>query len=509
MLGVLVALAAPAVAYAHTERPATFPDPAKASVPAVRTAGPVLVVCKPDSRARILKLPAKDRARNLRLLAQCRYRHVQEAVNAAASGTRLLLLPGVYREEPSREAPYPDPACDKLVVTSASGEQLVPGYLYQLRCPNAQNLIAIVGDTDGDGVCDARCGLQIEGTGSRPHDVLIDGDRRKLNVIRGDRADGLILRNFTVQYSDFNNIYVIETNGFRFERVVSRWSHEYGFLSFVSDHGLYNHVVAYGNGDSGIYAGSGPEGHCARYGIEVRVSEAWGNATGYSGTAGNGVWVHDSSFHHNATGLATDSAFPGHPGMPQDCARFERNKIYANNINPYTGSRGKYCRRPTTERDPRILCPVLLFPVGTGMLIVGGNDNLFRANAVWDNWRAGVKLHWVPAFQRGETNPDLAYDTSNGNRFTGNRMGIAPDGRRAPNGLDFWWDEEGRGNCWSDNGTVHSDPKVLPSCPNGSTFHPAAEAKFAELVRCGDWRPEKPVAPGCTWQRTPPRPRVR
>lgn len=275
----LVARAWPPVALAHNERPVSFPDHTKGSVPVYRTTGPALVVCKPDSAGRIARLPAAARARNLALLPQCRSSHIQAAVNAAANGTRILILPGVYREEPSRAAPSPDPACTGLEVALEAGPGTVPGYEYQRRCPNAQNLIAIVGDSNGDGVCDDRCNLQLEGTGALVSDVLIDGDRRKLNAIRGDRADGL-------------------------------------------------------------YPGSGPEGGCARYGIEIRDVEA-GDLLGYSGTAGNGIWVHDSRFHHNTTGIVMDSAFPGHPGMPQDCAKFER-------------------------------------------------------------WRRGVQLAWVPAFNRGE-----------------------------------------------------------------------------------------------------------
>src|SRR3712207_9255833 len=64
-----------------------------------------------------------------------------------------------------------------------------------------------------------------------PEDVLIEGDKSKENVFKGDRADGLFLRNFTVQYSDYNNVYVLETDGFRFKKIISRWSNEYGFLS--------------------------------------------------------------------------------------------------------------------------------------------------------------------------------------------------------------------------------------------------------------------------------------
>lgn len=507
-IALALTLVVPTTASAHLERPTTFPDPVRGAVPSYRTSGPQLVVCRPDSPARIARLPAAARARNEALLGQCGYQDIQAAVDAAANGTRILVLPGVYREEPSRASPSPDLRCAALMAPGAARpDRLVATYEYQLRCPNDHNLVAVVGDTDLDGFCDTRCGLQIEGTGAGPADVLLEGDRRKLNMIRGDRADGLYLANFTVQYSDFNNVYLIETNGFHVDRVVSRWSREYGFLLFTTDNGLIERSKAYGNGDSGFYPGSGPEGRCARYGIEIRNVESYGNLAGYSGTAGNGVWVHDSRFHDNAVGLVTDSAVPGHPGMPQDCARFERNHIYSNNQNPYLSGRRRHCAKPYESRDPNAYCPIALFPWGTGLLILGGNDNLVSGNRMWNNLRSAVRLYWVPAFQRGDLDPALAYDTSHGNRFVGNRMGVDPSGRARPNGVDFWWDEEGRGNCWSRNGKVTSDPKRLPPCPSGSTFHRAATKKFQELVLCGGWRPARPEAPGCPWLTLPKRTR--
>jgi hypothetical protein len=498
LLAALAALVLPSGALAHLERPTTFPDPAAGSVPAYRTTGPSVVVCKPDSRRRILRLTPTVRARNLAWFRRCRYRHIQAAVNAVRDGTRILVLPGVYREEPSRRRPANDPACESLLVPAAGSIQLVPSFEYQRRCPNAQNLIAIVGKRQ----------IQLEGTGTRPADVLIEGDRRKLNVIRADRADGVVLRNFTVQYSDFNNVYVLETNGFRLERIVSRWSREYGFLTFTADHGLYDRVVAYGSGDAGVYPGSGPEGHCLRYGIEIRNVDSYGNTLGYSGTAGNGIWVHDSRFHDNATGVVTDSIYGGHPGMPQDCAKWERNRINSNNLDLYGPERDAYCRRPVLSRDPKVVCPTNLVPLGTGLLIAGGNDNLVAENWIYDNWRYGAMLFWVPAFIRGESDPAKNFDTSNGNRFVGNRMGVRPDGRRAPNGLDFWWDEEGRGNCWQGNTGATSDPGVLPACPEGSPFSPGVAAKQGELLACSTWNPVTNSAPpGCSWPTRPPRPR--
>jgi hypothetical protein len=346
--------------------------------------------------------------------------------------------------------------------------------------------------------------------------VLISGEKGKLNLIRADRADGIHLRNFKLEFSDFNNIYALETNGFRFERIVSAYSREYGFLSFASDNGLYRRLVAYGSGDSGVYPGSGPEGHCERYGIEIDRVESYGNNMGHSGTAANGVWVHDSKFHHNATGIVIDSFAAGHPGMPQDCSKFENNEIYSNNLNLFDKEHDEYCyerNRPISDRDPTYVCPAFQLPYGTGLLIAGGNKNIVRNNHIYDNWRYGTYQMWIPAALRGSDptgqsqNTGDQYDTSNGNRYEGNRMGVRPDGMRDLNGLDFWWDEEGSGNCWTGNtgpggAAVTGDPDPLPACPGSPLVLPGNQVRQASHATCALWDPQDPDywdPPGCSW----------
>ena len=523
-------------AYGHAERLSYYPDHKLGKVPKYRTSGTALVVCKRNSGRRIRSLlSGRAERRNLRLLGGCRYDHIQEAVDAARSGNRILILPGVYREEPSRRVAEPNPRCKGDYQTyqdpgfEATDVIKVANYDYQRKCKNAQNLIAIIGDgPDRDRRCDRKCNLQIEGTGTKPGHVLIDGSRKKLNVIRADRADGIHLRNFTVQFSDFNNIYVLETNGFRMENIVSRWSREYGFLSFTSDNGLYRKLTAHGSGDSGIYPGSGPEGRCKRYGIEVDRVNSYGNTIGWSGTAGNGIYTHDSKFHHNAAGITTDSFAGGHPGMPQDCSKWENNEIYSNNFDVYGDERDRYCfekNRPIEKRNPKVVCPAFGAPVGVGLVIGGGNRNIIRNNRIWDNWRAGVMQFWVPSAFRGSDptgqseNSGPAYeaqtDTSNGNRMQANVMSLNRAGVRDANGNDFWWDEEGSENCWTANqagagNAITSDPALLPDCPGSSEHQPINPAKFAALAPCATWDPQDDVLqdpPGCDWFTLPPEPR--
>jgi hypothetical protein len=230
------------------------------------------------------------------------------------------------------------------------------------------------------------------------------------------------------------------------------------------------------------------------------------NTLGYSGTMGNGTHVYNNNFYDNSTGIATDSFFAGgHPGYPQDSALFERNNIYSNNFNSFAKG---------SDVIPRV--PV---PVGTGILIAGGNGNEVRANRIWDNWRRGSMLIAVPDVVSGETG---AGTTSNRNRFHGNFMGIGPGGAKMPNGVDFWWDQYpgNTDNCWYENGDVTTDPPAafMPSnCENTSSgaFYAsrsrelggcAGSLEFGDQTRTGSGSNPNYDENACPWFQSPPKP---
>ena len=561
LIASFAALGFPVTAAAHPERESFFPPgyPDAGSFPEYRTDGPSLVVCKQDSNRRIRRIedPAVRR-RNLRLLPDCRYRNIQRAVNDASNNYRILVLPGVYNEVPSKGPP---PAgCEAIYAKNDARQTLT--YEEHRQCPNVNGLISILGDTNGNRICDSKCNIQIEGTGDTRDDVIINGNRIKGNIIRLDRADGAYITNLTAELSEDNNMYAIETNGFVWDRIVSRYSQNYAFLSFTSDHGIYSYCEASHSGDSGVYPGSGPDARHGQpdangdvYGIIIHHCDSHDNTIGYSGTAGNGVWAHHNKFHHNSAGITTDSFASGHPGMPQDSSKWTNNLVYSNNVNIFTDDRDDFCRdTPWHERtDPTVVCPTFQVPVGTGMLIAGGNDNIVEDNYFFDNWRNGTMLFWVPATFRGEQDNARNYDTSVNNRYAGNCMGIRPavldpdqvdfnacPGTSDVNGTDFWWDEEEgmdcdpeqsgctetaagnlKGNCWGGNtgasGTPTSDPiaALLPNCPGLDAFRPGQSSKQAFLVPCATWEPydnpdtpgiRESDPPGCDWFTTPSEP---
>ncbi len=551
LVGGMLALGAVSPAVAHEERPAGFPSgkgarPAYAGLDNPRHR----VVCTRDSARLVRSMKAGAlKKRNRVLLAECRFRSIQSAINSIRKRrTSVYVLPGYYTESRwanakrssycsslKTESDDPLPSAEYIgsltnpETGAKDSDPIALSYADQRRCRHNLNLIAIMGDRTprNDSIaCNSRfCGTQIVGTGAKQSAVTIDNRFKKLNAIRADRAGGVLLRNFTVQQSEFNAVYILETDGFVVDKVTARGNDEYGILAFASDHGLIQRTDAYYNGDSGIYPGSAsdlnadnPNFKATRYAVEIRNNRSHHNTLGYSGTAGNSVHAHDNEFYDNATGIATDSLFPGHPGLPQDHARWNDNRIYRNNENWYTRFVDTgVCDRPMRERGyiRGTVCPVVPTPVGTGVLIAGGNFDSTDHNRIYDNWRYGTMQFWVPSPLRDEYDPTKLYDTSNHNHTFANILGIAPNGATLHNGMDHWWDDEGVGNCWEDNTSSRGTPTDNftvdpPSCADGGSLPtPGLTVKDAGFLSCSQYDRSDPVfrhPAGCNWFDSPAKP---
>jgi hypothetical protein len=569
-----VAVLLPALALAHIERASYWPDPAPdssvvppagGSVPAVRDLdsalkknkpGTTRVVCQPDSMQRLdadlstaqttgykirssqppIKLSSKEaktlRHVNAKLLKQCTYSSIQDAVTASHNNDRVEIMPGLYTEPKSRARPTNDPACDQYEITNDRNQAGAVSYAYQYNCPNDQNLIAVLGRSltdipvpqpprlDRHGIPDAgaciRCNLQIQGTGASPDAVTIDagntasGDGAPIGAvkdvgIRADRADGFVVDNLKVRHAREHDIYVIETDGSHLNRFRVPFAGEYGLLTFVADHSLIENCDGWGAGDSALYPGASADlGEALppdqrRYGTELRDCDMHHSALGYSGTDGNAVWVHHNDFYDNTMGFSTDVfTAPGHPGFPQDSDLVENNNFYDNNFNTFLppcapGQKPGPAVPGQSADNPGGNCsdvePTVPVPVGVGLWIAGGNANLIRNNRFWDNWRRGTMLYQVPdalvcddpANQVAGCDPTATPpSTSYRNQFYGNKMGVAPSGAVQPNGLDFWWDQGGltvdptlnTANCWYNNTGPNGTAASVTGLPSPSASPP-------------------------------------
>ncbi|MEV0404587.1 right-handed parallel beta-helix repeat-containing protein [Actinoallomurus sp. NPDC050550] len=459
----------PVVSPVVADRPVVFPA-GTYHVPTYRPAPATsrLVVCKPGGNLTGLAQ---------QLAEECAYHDIQAAVDAVRQrGTTIYVLPGTYREQPSLATP--SGPCRALA------DRTTLSYEQQHACPHLRNLINVSGLDD----------LQIEGVGAG---VVVEGD--KPIGIRADRADGFYLRGVTVKGFAEDGVAVVETDGYVLDQVAALNDGEHGLAAYGTDHGVIADCEASGNGDAGIATASASDQRGNRLSVEIRGCRSHGNLIGYSGTAGDSVYVHDNEFSANATGAVLDSSAQA-VGMPQNHAMFVANRVFSNNADPY--------------RDCGTKCPARAVPVGTGMLLAGGDENTYASNFVYDNWRYGIAQHWIPASRRGETDPAKQRDTSHGNRYVGNLMGVTPSGGRASNGVDFWWDEQGDGNCWQNNasswGRPRSDPAALPDCDHPSSGGPYAQlgnpAKTSVVTACAAYTPHSRDPKGCTWLTTPPRP---
>lgn len=618
-------LALPAVALAHLERPSYWPDPAPdksvqpaagGKVPKARSLasavtgegpGEVRVVCKGDDGSRSLALmrqsidkathkgyrirPSQPRkvvsdkkaAKLLRinkaLARNCGYDEIQPAVDDSGNNDRVVVMPGRYPEPSSRRELKNDPACADLTQESTSGGK-TPSYRYQVTCPNDQNLIHITGRAvpdepppspplaDRHGIPDlgkcVTCNFQLEGSGVKPVDVLIDGGQdyngdgpeakpgsfAKDVILRIDRADGFVGKNFLVRGAMEHGLYVEETDGYLLSRVKFFWAADYGNLTFTSDHGLYKNCDGFGSGDSVVYPGAAPETGAQadksfypdgpRINTVVKRCDLRGSALAYSGSMGNAVRITNNYIYGNQTGISSDTiSAGGHPGYPADSAVIDHNYIFSNNLNLYTG-----------DNPPPPVEPVVGVPIGAGVIWPGMNSAEMRDNWIFDNWRYGALLLAIPdaiVTPEGEVDQGVAcpadtsgYSTSCGNRFHDNRMGQIPPGfefppalRRfgvahgslsagsLPNGTDFWWDEtpSSINNCWYDNtgadGTAAGvtgpgagqPPEELPSdCANSGG--PGDAVKVGMLLDCAQWERGETSEdrPACEWFRMPPQP---
>jgi hypothetical protein len=627
----LIVLAVPARSLAHPERPSYWPDPAPdtsisppagGQVPTVRSLasavsgqgpGDVHVVCKGAgggsslSKLRASLHEAQTTGFRLRpsqpktfytsaqasqlldinraLAGQCAYHDVQPAVNDSGNNDRVVIMPGRYTEPASRQAPTNDPRCypDLLQQTASGGT--APSFEYQATCPNDQNLIYVQGREvagpppeppldDRQGIPEQelgpclRCNLQIEGSGVKPGDVILDAGKNYDNptqpaakpggtagcdnpdncytkhvVLRADRADGFVVKNLLTRGAREFGIYVEEADGYLLDRAKFFWDADYGELSFTSDHGLIRQCDGFGAGDAAVYPGAAPETgsqadtsfypDAPRYNTQVIHCDLRGSALGYSGSMGNAVRITNNHVYGNVTGISSDTfSSAGHPGFPADSSKIDHNLIYANNLNLYAED------APFESRVP--------VPVGVGIFYPGMNDARVNNNYIFDNWRRGVMLFAVPdaattnGGAEGNVNPGIScpgapengISTSCGNHFFDNVMGKRPAGFTFPgavdqfgaphssgagpypNGTDFWWDEFSGNteNCWFDNVGPDGTGSSITG-PGTGTPPDLLPSNCATSVGNGDAAKEQyllqcsqPDTFNCDWFQAPPRP---
>lgn len=380
----VAALALPAVAAGHIERPSYWPAPGPESVEGIDVGGKVpearslssalkadapgdtFVACQGERGRDSLRLlrrsirsaradgfrlrPSQPKQRlsrrrarrlqriNQRLAERCRFDSVQAAVSAAGNHDRVVVMPGLYEEPESRSQPTNDPRCKDMTQLDAGGA-ITPSFRYQASCPNDQNLVYVQGravpdepppspprdDRQGipdEGPC-VRCNLQIEGSGVVPEDVIVDGGKD----YSGSGAEAK-----PGDYAKHVVLRVDRADGFVVKNLLTRGAKEHGIYVEETDGYRLDTVkffwaADYGNltftSDHGLYT------ECDGFGA--------GDAVVYPGAAPETGEQAETSFYPDAPRINTtvqncDMRGSGlaYSGSMGNAVRITNNHIYGN-----------------------------------------------------------------------------------------------------------------------------------------------------------------------------------
>jgi hypothetical protein len=211
--------------------------------------------------------------------------------------------------------------------------------------------------------------------------VVLDGTNLSGSGIHVNGVDSTWVENMSAQHykaGSSNGFYWTGVDGYWGSYLTAYDNGDYGVYAYDStSSGKTPSAFAfdYGswNADSGIYVGG-----CRDCNAVVTNSRAYKNAIGYSGTnAGGELYLMNSEWDHNGSGLVPNT-LTSEPDPPQQGVNIVGNYIHDNNDHdvPGTGI-------------------TAIAPVGMGIDIAGGWDNVIRANLIKNQLHSGVLMHWL------------------------------------------------------------------------------------------------------------------
>ena len=222
-------------------------------------------------------------------------------------------------------------------------------------------------------------GLHIRGM--QRNGVVLDGSKASGSGIHVQGVNNTWVENMTGQHyktGSANAFYWTGVDGFWGNYLTAYDNGDYGVYAYDStSSGPTPSTFAfdYGswNADSGIYVGGCSDCHTVVTNVKSEK-----NALGYSGTnAGGELYLINSEWDHNATGILPNT-LTSEPDPPQRGTTIADNYIHDNNDHdvPGAGITG-------------------IAPVGVGIGLAGGWDNIVRHNVITNHKHVGVMINWL------------------------------------------------------------------------------------------------------------------
>jgi parallel beta-helix repeat protein len=267
---------------------------------------------------------------------------------------------------------------------------------------------------------------------------------------QGELSEGVIAsgNNFTVgnlhvrNYTD-NGVLVEGAQGVHFHDILAENVGTYGVYPVRSSDVIIERVTVSGVDDAGIYAGQSEN-------VIVRDSTAFGNVIGIELENTLGGQVYNNHLYGNSNGILI-VLLPQLTSKISSGAQVYNNLVEDNNI-------ANFAPAGATAR---------IVPPGSGILLIGADDNQVYDNTIRNNKTAGLALFSLTgtgAFNENELDvgPLAENNYAYGNRYENN--GYDPDPVVAELGIpagDILWDTTGANNRFDEPG-ASSFPPVLP-----------------------------------------------
>ena len=219
-------------------------------------------------------------------------------------------------------------------------------------------------------------GLHVRGMNRNK--VILDGKGLSGSGFHVQGVNNTWVENMTGMNYSVNAFYWTGVDGYWGNYLTGYNNGDYGIYAYDSTcSGKEFCTLAYDYGsytaDSGIYIGGCRDCHAV-----ITNSRAYKNAIGYSGTnAGGELYIMNSEWDHNGSGLVPNTLH-SEPDGPQDGAVFYGNYIHDNNETNIPGAG-----------------ITAIAPVGMGIDVAGGWDNIIRGNLIVNQKHAGVMVHYL------------------------------------------------------------------------------------------------------------------
>jgi hypothetical protein len=367
-------------------------------------------------------------------------------------------------------------------------------------------------------------GLTIKGTSDNPRKVILEGKNAKSpdglaqNAIEGIDVNNLTLENMWGRNYASNGFFVrdsnaapgksVDCNDYVMKNLVVSYNRGYGLFAFGCAGGKMVRSEGWGHGDSAFYVGGTPFQDDPKQTL-LKNLDGHENVLGYSGTNSKYVMIKDSDFYNNGIGLVPNT-LDSEPFEPAADSVIKDNNIFWNNFNYYLPNSGV---ETVSNGLGEIGGATLNYPTGIGIALFGSSGWTIKENQIFGNFKWGSALFSDPFNCEGPPGPDCpAGDDamSQDNEFINNANGkFGTD----LNGIDFWNDGSGSGNCFSNNlsstndGATpdHSEAFLYPTCPapgSSGTHSPGGDVyQVGELVQYTTSTPPQNMQ--CSWTEHP------